>query len=79
MNNTQLNAVLSYLKEVPRGITSMEAFELFGVTRLSAIIFTLRAKGYKIDTIIDYAVNRYGRKTKFATYVLVEEPKQDEE
>lgn len=63
--------VLEYLK-THSGITSKEAFELFGATRLSAIIFNLR-KDYKIINIKHHAPNRYGEKTAFDEYQLVGE------
>lgn len=50
-------------------ITSMEAFKLFGITRLSARIFELRALGYVIDTITIEDVNRYGEPCRYAKYV----------
>ena len=67
----QREAVLSYLK-TGRHITSKEAFELFGATRLSAIIFDLRAKGWEIGSIDRESITRFGRKCKFAEYFLIE-------
>lgn len=60
--------LLSYLKENP--ITSMEAFQMFGITRLSARIFELRALGYIIDTVMIEDVNRYGEPCRYAKYIL---------
>lgn len=60
--------VLKYLK-THKGITSMQAFELFGATRLSAIIFILR-KDYEIESVKCEGVNRYGSKVRFDKYVL---------
>lgn len=51
-------------------ITSMEAFELYGATRLSAIIFNLRKKGYDIETEDARCTDRYGHVCNFAKYVL---------
>lgn len=48
-------------------ITSMEAFELYGATRLSAIIFNLR-KDYDIDTLDMECTDRYGHTCHFAKY-----------
>lgn len=45
---TQEDIVLRHLKR--KSITSMEAFELYKITRLSAKIFNLRADGYNIIT-----------------------------
>ena len=46
---TQKNKVLNWLK-VNDTITSMEAFEVFKITRLSAIINVLRKEGYDIES-----------------------------
>ena len=51
----------------------MESFELFGATRLSAIIFNLRKDGYVIDSIKRESRNRYGDKVRFVEYQLVGE------
>ena len=49
-------------------ITSMEAFELYGATRLSAIIFNLRHK-YLIESVDMEITDRYGNTCHFAKYV----------
>ena len=66
MNKT--TEVLRHLKE-KGSITSVEAIQLFGATRLSAIIFRLREKGYGIKTVPMDAVDRYGNRMKYAKYV----------
>lgn len=58
--------VLNYLKE-KGSITSMEAINEFGATRLSAIIFNLR-KHYDIETIEMVCNDRYGHECHFAKY-----------
>ena len=60
--------VLKYLQEND-SISSMEAFELFGATRLSAIIFKLR-KYYIINQNCE-SKNRYGEKVRFVRYKLI--------
>lgn len=62
-------AVLNHLKE-NGSITSMEAIEHFGATRLSAIIFNLRKRGYDIETIPTGMTDRYGHAVNYAKYVL---------
>lgn len=54
-------------------ITSMEAIELYGCTRLSARIWNLRHKykGLKIVGESTKSKNRYGRNVHFTTYRLV--------
>ena len=63
--------VLRHLKE-NGSITSLEAFELYGATRLSAIIFKLRQKGYEIKTTDEACLDKYGHLCKFGRYVLEE-------
>ena len=49
----------------------MQAFELYGVTRLSAIIYVLRNKyGMDIDTQYNYGMNRYGNNIHYGVYTL---------
>lgn len=64
--------VLKHLK-VRGSITSLEAFELYGATRLSAIIFNLRKKGYKIQTKDETCIDKYGHSCNFARYELIED------
>lgn len=72
---SKTSEVLRYL-ESHGSITSMEAFEKFGATRLSAIIFSLRKKGYRIVNKERVAIDRYGKVCRFAEYCLVEKPKE---
>lgn len=69
-NKTQTTEVLKYLKNHKRGITSLQAIELFGVTRLADIIFRLRKAGYDIITEQITKKNSYGHTTTYACYKL---------
>ena len=51
-------------------ITSWQAIEMYGATRLSAIIFELRKRGYDIRTIMREGTDRYGNTSQYANYVL---------
>lgn len=62
--------LIEYL-EKNNGITSLEAIYNLGDTRLSATIFNLKAKGYKIQDIWNESTNRYGDITRFKRYYLV--------
>lgn len=62
----QKQEVLRHIKRYG-SITSMEAFEKYGITRLSAIIYILRRE-YEIVTIMRTSVNRYGNEVNFAEY-----------
>ena len=69
---TQTAEILKHLKE-HGSITSYEAFTEYGATRLSAIIYVLKHRGWNIEARTKNVVNRYGRKVHFAEYVLQEE------
>jgi hypothetical protein len=53
-----------------KSITSWEAIERFGATRLSAIIFNLKDK-YNITTTREEFIDRYGNKSHYARYTLL--------
>lgn len=65
----QRKAVLEHLQN-NGSITSMEAFENYGATRLSAIIFDLRKLGYDIETKDIATKNRYGNTCVYARYIF---------
>ena len=58
-------------------ISSMQAFELYGITRLSAVIYDLRNDGHKIGFIWRTCVNRYGKQVRYADYFLIKKGKND--
>lgn len=53
-------------------ITSLEAIDKYKATRLSAIIFNLRKRGLKIQTIDIPFVDSNGNKSIYGKYVLCE-------
>lgn len=67
MNKTQ--KVKEHLQS-GRGITSMEAFEMYGATRLSSIIFNLRKSGMNIVNVDRECTDRYDNKCNFVEYRL---------
>lgn len=56
-------------------ITSWEAIQSYGATRLSAIIFNLRKQGMDIRTIMREECDRYGNTCQYANYVYKGENK----
>lgn len=72
----QRNAILNHLRNVG-AITSMEAFNRYGVTRLSAIIHDLRDMGFPIHTIMIDGKTRFGDSTKYAKYILGKESEEE--
>ena len=69
---TQAERVLEYIKKFG-SITTLEAFRDLGVTRLSARIFELRARGFDIDSTNITNKNRYGEKCTYSKYYLRKE------
>ena len=63
--------VLKHLKNHKNGITSMTAFERYGITRLSGRIFELRQEGFEIITDNVTEKNRFGHAVTYARYRLV--------
>ena len=63
-------AVLEHLLE-HKTITSLDAFNLYGATRLSAIIYNLRHKnGYIISNHDKSCIDRFGNKCHYVEYRL---------
>lgn len=69
---THYDRVLKHLKDFG-SITSLEAFQDYGITRLSAIIYNLRKDGRIIHSQNVSCVNRYGKTVYFAKYCLLED------
>ena len=65
----QQAAVLAYIIQYG-SITSMEAFEHLGVTRLSAVVYNLKRKGYKIKSEPEQVKTRYGATATISHYSL---------
>lgn len=69
---SQVTMVLSHL--ISKGsITSLEAINEYGATRLSDIIFRLRKQGYDIKTVMCAGKTRFGSACTYAKYVLEKE------
>lgn len=66
--DTKTAKVLQHLKE-HGAITSWEAIQKYGATRLSAIIFNLRKK-FIIEDVWQQEKDRYGNNTRFVRYEL---------
>ena len=69
---TQFEIVKTHLEKY-HTITSMEAFQRYKITRISAVIYNLRNTGLKIVTEYETTKNGYGERTTYAVYRLVKE------
>ena len=75
--NSATKELIRYLR-THKGITSMEAFRLFSITRLSGIIYNLKKRGYVFRTITHTTTTRYGKYTQYAEYQLIDEGDSNE-
>ena len=66
----QQQRVLDYMNAFG-SISSMEAFQDLGVTRLAAVIFELKRKGIAIRSVTEARQNRFGEVKHFARYSVV--------
>jgi len=55
-------------------ITTWEAIERYGCTRLSARISDLRGLGWEISTAMETGRNRFGHTSNYARYTLEARP-----
>lgn len=69
MKLTQREKVLRHLEEFGH-ITPMEAIQDYGILRLGARIWDLRAQGYSIRTKYVSGKNRFGEPTCYARYEM---------
>lgn len=70
---SKTDRVLNHLLE-HKTITSNEAWKLYGVSRLSAIIHELRhRRGLRIETYTIHPVDRFGDVCNCGEYHLIEE------
>lgn len=65
-NKTQ--KVLEHLRK-HGSITSLEAIDLYGATRLSGIIYNLKRE-YPIESVVRKCTDKYGNAANYSTYIL---------
>lgn len=69
MRITQEQLVLRHLEDFG-SITTWEAIQEYGITRLSDKIYILRNKGIHIESENITVKNRYGNSTTFSKYYI---------
>jgi hypothetical protein len=67
---SQLEAVRKHLVGFGH-ITSVDAINTYGITRLSHYIWLLREEGYTITTLRKQVISQYGNKGSQAIYKLL--------
>ena len=69
MAKTQHDALIDYFIH-NGGLTSFEAYERFGCTRLAARVLELSRKGYRFKKEPVSVTTRYGAKVTVTRYIL---------
>lgn len=64
---TQCERVLQYMDDFGT-ISTLEAFNDLGVTRLASRIHDLKRKGYRIESETRSSRNRYGESVHYSVY-----------
>jgi hypothetical protein len=54
-----------------KSITSWEAINFYGATRLASIVFNLKDKGFDIQSKSQISIDRNGNQVKYSEYFLV--------
>lgn len=71
MKITQKDRILEYIRSFG-SISSFEAYSDLGITQLGARIDQLKKEGYEFKTEWESKTNRYGEKTDYKRYFLVD-------
>lgn len=68
---TQNQQILAYM-QTHGSITPKDAEREFACMRLGARIYDLKERGVPIETKIEYCLNKFGKETHYARYILTE-------
>ena len=69
---TQHTLIIEYMRE-HGSITTYEAYEQLGITKLTTRISELKAAGFDIRQRTESGLNRYGKPVTYNRYWLVED------
>ena len=64
---TQYDMILKYIED-HGSISSIEAFNEFGITRLAARVNELQRKGIYLDRAMEHSKNRFGKNAHYMRY-----------
>ena len=67
MKESQSDIVVRHMN-THGSITTIEAFEKYGITRLAARIHDIQAEGIPIERKMEHGKNRYGEKVRYMRY-----------
>jgi len=66
---TKTQAVKDHLK-INGSITTWQAIQMYGETRLSAVIHNLREQGWDIESVWKEGTDRNGNESRWVEYIL---------
>lgn len=69
MKITQCDRIIRHLNDYG-SITTLDAFNEYGITRLASRICDLRKSGYDINKRFETSYNRYGEKVSYIRYSM---------
>ena len=72
MKISQCQRILHYMMRFG-SISTLEAFNDLGVTRLASRIHDLKRRGYKITSETQTGINRFGETTSFKVYKFADD------
>lgn len=72
MKTAQWKRILHYMVRFG-SISTLEAFNDLGVTRLASRIHDLKRRGYKITSETQTGTNRFGETVHYKVYKLIED------
>jgi len=67
---TQHERIYKHLQKHKDGITSLDAINDYGITRLASVICKLRHEGHNITSELIPVINRYGEVAYISRYKL---------
>ena len=71
MKTTQKDRILEYIRNFG-SISSFEAYANLGITQLGTKIEQLKKEGYEVKTEWESNINRFGEKTDYKRYFLID-------
>ena len=71
MKTTQKDRILEYIRNFG-SISSFEAYANLGITQLGARIDQRKKEGYELKTEWESNINRFGEKTDYKRYFLID-------
>ena len=72
----QCEKIVLYIQKFG-SISSLEAFQDIGITRLSARIYELREEGYQFEETFETSKNRFGESVSYKRYRFQKETEVD--